>query len=138
MAFGPGKAGHFALDDSGGTLRTLSTYIDSANLDNGQETYDVTTLGGAARAFIPGLTNATIKIGGAWDPTLDGYLWGNFGKASTSSFEIGPAGATPGSTTPVYKGEGIVTAYSGAVPVGDAVRWTASIQCSGTIDRDVT
>ena len=138
MAFGKGAAGSFKLDNSGGTLTDISAYVNSVALNRGQGAYDVTVLAAAAKAFIPGLTDGTVTVGGPWDPTADVVLDGNIGKATTSSVEFGPAGGTAGATTPVFQFECIVTSYSTTGPVDAPTGCTATLQIRGAVTRDGT
>jgi len=67
----------------------------------------------------------------AIDPVLSGIL----GSASTVSWAYRISNATIGATNPEYQGEGILTSYEVSGTVGDAVTFSAEIQCSGAITR---
>ena len=96
MAFAHGKLAAFKVDDSGGTLRDLSAYLNDIGFPRDQEMADTTTFKttGTAKTFIPGLSDSTISISGLFDATADGYLAGLVGFASSQSFEYGPQGST--------------------------------------------
>ena len=133
MAFGHGKSAVFKLDDSGGSLRDLSTYINEASMPRDIETAETTAFGASAKAYITGLTVATISFSGMFDATADGYLAGVVGQAATLSFEYGPLGSTGGFVK--YEGECILTSYELSSPVGDVVTFSADAQVTGAITR---
>lgn len=135
MAFVHGKSAVFKLDDSGGTLRDLSSFLNDVSLPRDIETAETTTFGvaGSAKTYITGLTDATISISGLFDATSDGYLAGVVGHASTLSFEYGPAGSTSGNVK--YTGECIMTSYEVSASVGDTVQASADFQVTGAITR---
>lgn len=135
MAFAHGKSAVFKLDDSGGTLRDLSSYLNDLSMPRSIETAETTTFGvsGSAKTYITGLTDATISISGLFDATADGYLAGVVGGTNTLSFEYGPAGSTGGYVK--YSGECIMTSYDVSAAVGDAVQATAEFQVTGSITR---
>ena len=135
MAFAHGKAATFKLDDSGGTLRDLSTYLDEVSLPRDIETAETTTFqsSGSAKTYITGLTDATISISGKFDSTADGYLAGILGQSATVTFEYGPTGSTAGMIK--LTGECIMTSYEVSSSVGDAVSATADFQVTGAITR---
>lgn len=135
MAFVHGKSAVFKLDDSGGTLRDLSSYLNDVSMPRDIETAETTTFGvsGSAKTYITGLTDATISISGLFDATADGYLAGVVGNTATLSFEYGPAGSAGGSVK--YSGECIMTSYEVSASVGDAVQASADFQVTGQITR---
>jgi hypothetical protein len=133
MAFGHGKSAVFKLDDSGATLRDLSSYVNEASMPREIETAETTTFGSSAKTYITGLTDATISISGLYDSVPDGYLAGVVGQAATLSFEYGPLGSTGGYVK--YSGECILTSYEVSSPVGDVVTFSADLQVTGAITR---
>lgn len=135
MAFVHGKSAVFKLDDSGGTLRDLSAYLNDVSMPRDIETAETTTFGvaGSAKTYITGLTDSTISISGLFDATADGYLAGVVGQSATLSFEYGPAGSTGGLVK--YSGECIMTSYEVSASVGDSVQASADFQVTGQITR---
>jgi hypothetical protein len=133
MAFVHGKSADFRLDDSSGTLRDLSSYLDDVSFPRSIETAETTTFGSTAKSYIVGLTDATISISGKFDATADGYLAGVVGQSATLSFQYGPAGSTAGNVK--YTGECIMTSYEVGATVGDAVTASAELQVTGTVTR---
>lgn len=135
MAFVHGKSAVFKLDDSGGTLRDLSSYLDDLGFPRDIETAETTTFGvsGGAKTYITGLNDATISISGKFDSTADGYLAGVIGQAATLSFEYGPEGSAGGKVK--YLGECIMTSYEVSASVGDVVTASADFQVTGQITR---
>lgn len=135
MAFAHGKSGFFSLDDSSGTVRDLSSYLNDISMPRDIETAETTTFGvsGSAKTYIVGLTDATISISGLFDATADGYLAGVVGQAASLTFVYGPAGDTAGFVK--YTGECLLTSYEVSTAVGDAVQASASLQVTGAITR---
>ena len=133
MAFGHGKSAVFKLDDSGGTLRDLSSYINEASMPRDIETAETTAFGSSAKSYITGLTDATISISGMFDSVADGYVAGALGQAATLSFEYGPLGSTASMIK--YTGEAILTSYELSSSVGDVVTFSADLQVTGAITR---
>ena len=104
MAFSHGKAAVFKIDDVGGTLRDVSTYLSSTGLQRQVDLVDVSTLGDTYHDYILGLIDGTFPLEGNWDPTVDGYLSGLLGATVAGDFEYYPAGEPVGATKPKYTG----------------------------------
>lgn len=133
MAFGHGKSAVFKLDDVGGTLQDLSTFINEASMPREIETAETTTFGASSKSYITGLTDATISVSGLFDATADGFLAGVVGAASPLDFEYGPLGSTAGMIK--YSGTAILTSYEVSSPVGDVVTFSADLQVTGAVTR---
>lgn len=134
MATTHGKGAAFKLDDYSGSLVNLSSYCDtmgvSQTVDNAEDT-TFSTATQPAKGYLPGLKDVSISVGGPWDPVLDRQMDMVLGRVGT--YEAGPDGSGSGAVK--YTGEGILTEYSGAIPVGDKVTWTGTIQGTGTASR---
>ena len=135
MAFVHGKSAVFKVDDSGGTLRDLSSYLNDVSFPRDVETAETTTFGvaGSAKTYIVGLSDATISVSGLFDATADGYLAGVVGHATVLDFEYGPEGSGAGAIK--YTGTCILTSYEVSASVGDAVQASADFQVTGSITR---
>lgn len=133
MAFIHGKDSKFKVDNSGGSLTDISTYVNSVDFPETVDVAETSTLGDASKSYIVGLKDATIGIAGLWDATLDGVLAPVVGQAATLSFEYSPAGSGSGAIK--YTGECILTNYAQNSPVGDVVSFTADFQVSGNVTR---
>lgn len=146
MAFIHGRDAVFKLDDNGGTLRTASAYVDNIDFPMNMETHETTVYGKKSKTYVVGLKDSTFSIGGPWDGatsdvnlgsiTFDAFMNGllysaNF--ATSKSFEIHPEGTASGKVK--YSGECFPTSYSGAIPVGDAVKYTADFQVTDDVTR---
>lgn len=141
MAFIHGKSSLFTIDNSSGTPVDISAYCDEVSLSRDIETAEVTAFGNSAKAYITGLTDATISVSGKFDAagasTVDSVLSGILGQSATVTWAYRPNSAAKSSTNPEYTGEGIVTSYEVSGSVGDAVTFSAEIQATGTITRAV-
>lgn len=136
MARTHGKDAVFALDDSGGTLRTISTYVDNvAGLPGGRALSDVTGFGDAGEKSIPGLQNCTFTISGSWDSTVTtgphAVLNSLRTATATASFEYGPEGSTGGDIK--LSGECWLENYTVDASVTEKVSFSASLKVDGTV-----
>ena len=113
MAFVHGKDSVFKLDNSGGSLTDISTYINSVDFPETADVAETTTLGDGSKTYIVGLKDSTLSVAGLWDATPEG----------TSSGKI------------KYTGEAILTSYAQNSPVGDVVSYSADFQVSGAVTR---
>lgn len=133
MAFVHGKNSVFKLDNSGGALTDISTYVNSVDFPETADVAETSTLGSSAKSYIVGLKDATLSIAGLWDSTVDGILGAVVGQSATLSFEYSPEGTGSGAIK--YTGECILTSYSQNSPVGDVVSYSADFQVSGAVTR---
>ena len=133
MAFVHGKDSVFKLDNSGGTLTDISSYVNSVDFPETADVAETSTLGSSAKSYIVGLKDATLSIAGLWDSTVDGILGAVVGQSATLSFEYSPEGTGSGAIK--YTGECILTSYSQSSPVGDVVSYSADFQVSGAVTR---
>lgn len=137
MAFVHGKGAAFKIDNAAGTLQTLTSYVDSIDFGNSVDMAETTTMGAEAKTFVSGQSDSTFSVSGKYDSTAstgpDVILQGLIGLETTSTFEIGPEGASTGKTK--YSGECFLTAYNVSAPVGDVVTFTADFQASGAITK---
>ena len=141
MAFVHGKKSVFKIDDVAGSLTDISSFCEEVSLSRDIETAETTTFGNDAKTYITGLTDATISVSGKFDAgsasAVDPVLSGVLGSASTVSWVYRANSASTSSTNPEYQGEGIVTSYEITGSVGDAVTFSAEVQCTGAITRAV-
>jgi len=139
MAFIHGKSSLFKVDNASGSLVDLSAFCEDVSLSRDIETAEVTTFGDSAKEYITGLTDATISISGKFDAngasSVDSVLSGILGQAATVTYNYRPNSAAIAATNPEYQGEAIVTSYEVSGSVGDAVTFSAELQCSGAITR---
>jgi len=133
MAFVHGKDSVFKLDNSGGSLTDISTYVNSVDFPQTADVAETTTLGDGSKTYIVGLKDSTISLAGLWDATADGIFGAVVGQSATLSFEYSPEGTTAGNVK--YTGEAILTSYAKNSPVGDVVSYSADFQVSGDVTR---
>lgn len=135
MAEVHGKSAVFQVQDSGGTLRDLSSYLTSDGLSREADTPEVTAKGDNSKNYIAGLFDGSIPIEGNFDVVVDGYLAGILNVART--FEYYPAGTPVGATKPKYSGSVILTSYEVEAPVDDKVGFSGEFQITGDVVRAV-
>lgn len=136
ISFVHGKDAVFKLDDSGGTLRTLTTYVtDVSGLPGGRELGDTTAMGATGKSFIPGLQDITFSISGHFDSTATTgphtVLNGLRTATATASFEYGPEGGASGKVK--ILGECWLKEYAADAAVGDVVDFKATFQVDGAV-----
>ena len=129
--FAHGKSTDFALDDTGGTSRSLANTLTDVSFPQSIDTAETTAFGSTNKSYIVGLKDTTISVSGLWDATIDGYLSGT--EPASRSFIYGPAGSTGGNVK--YTGEAIMTNYSVSTPVGDVVTYSVDLQVTGAVTR---
>ena len=134
MAFVHGKGAVFSLDDSGGTLRTITIYLNAVNgLPGARALSEVTAFGDSGTKSIPGLANVSFSIGGHYDATASTgvatVLNGLRTSTATSTFEYGPAGSASGALK--VTGECWMNEYTIDASVSERVPIAASFQVEG-------
>lgn len=137
MAFWHGKGLVFKIDNSAGTLQTMTSFIDSVDLDNSVDMGETTTAGAEDKTFVSGPAEHDLSISGKYDETAstgpDAILFGLIGLETTSTFEFGPIGLTTG--RPKYTGECFLTGYKVSDPIGGVVTFTADFKITGAVTR---
>ncbi|MER5252902.1 hypothetical protein [Streptomyces sp. NPDC002855] len=136
MAFTHGKDAVFKLDDSGGTLRTLSAYIDEVSgLPGGRDLSEVTAFGDGGTKSIPGLQDVSFSISGHFDSTAttgpNSVINSLRTAAATATFEYGPEGGTTGKVK--FSGECWLEEYEVEAEVDDKVSFSAEFKVDGTV-----
>ena len=98
MAFTHGKDSVFKLDNSGGSLTDISTYVNNVDFPESADVSETTTLGSAgnSKTYIAGLKDATISLSGLWDATADAIFGQVVGQSATLSYEYSPEGTASG------------------------------------------
>ena len=133
MAFVHGSDSVFKLDNAGGSLTDISTYVNNVDFPETADVAETSTLGASNKTYIVGLKDATISLGGLFDATVDAILGAVVGQSATLSFEYSPEGTGSGKVK--YTGECILTSYTLSSPVGDVVGVSADLQVSGAVTR---
>lgn len=133
MAFKHGKNAVFKVDNSGGTLTNISTYLNNVSFPRSVETGETTSFGNSAKTYIVGLSDSTVSVDGTWDATVDAHLAAVLGQDASLSFEYGPEGSGSGAVK--FTGECYLTSYETSSPVADVVKFTAEFQVTGTVTR---
>lgn len=135
MAFVHGKDSFCALDDSGGTERTLSSYVDSVSDTMGRALSEVTAFGDEGVRNIPGLQNSTFSLSGHWDPTTttgpNAVLSGLLTASDVSTIQFGPAGNAASAIK--LSADVWLTSYAITSAVADKVSFQADFQVDGTV-----
>lgn len=132
MAFTHGRLAYFKL----GTT-DLSAVMDNIDFPHASDVHETTTYGKTYKTKVGGLKEGSFAIGGLYDSTAvtgpETVIPPLIG--TVVAFEYGPEGNTP--TKVKYTGNAVVENYNQSAPVGDMVRWTASLQTTDTITKGV-
>ena len=138
-----GKSTAFKMDDSGGTVRVLTTYLDSVDMPFDVDTAETTTFSAASKTHIAGTKGSSITLNGKQSFTsdavlnnvsIDALLYGVLGMEVT--FVYGPSGLA--GSEPRYHGQAIVTAYNPSSSVSGEQTFSVSLLCTGDITRATT
>jgi hypothetical protein len=134
VSFVHGKGAVFSIDDSGGTLRTVTIYLNQVSgLPGARALSEVTAFGDAGTKSIPGLANVPFSVAGHYEATatvgISTVLNGLRTATATSSFEYGPAGSASGALK--ILGECWMTELTYDASVSDRVPVAASFQVDG-------
>lgn len=132
MAFSHGRLGFFKL-----ATTDLSALMDNTDFDQGSDVHETTTYGKTWKTKAPGLRDGSFSIGGLYDSTAvtgsETVIPPLVGTVAV--FEYGPEGNGAGKVK--YSGSVVVEKYSVSQPVGDMVRWKASLQTTDTVTKGV-
>jgi hypothetical protein len=128
MTFNHGSVAKMSLD-----ANDVSLYLNEAGLEREVDTAETSALGTVAKTYVPGLTDATFKLSGMFDPTFDALMDGFHGDASIP-FVYRPAGDGAG-TKPEYVGSCILSSYEISTSVDDMAEIDAEFQVTGPVTR---
>jgi len=131
--FRHGKSTVFKVDNNAGSLTDISNTLTDVSFPQSVDTAETSAFGASAKAYIVGLTDATLSVSGNFDATVDAHLAAIVGKADSVSFEYGPEGST--ATYVKYTGEALLTSYEKSGAIGDVVTYSAEFQVTGAITR---
>jgi len=128
----------FKIDDTGGILRNLSTYLtEISGLPGERELLQQTGIGATGRERDTGLENGRFRIAGFFDDTgpsgPDVVLGALRTHTSAVDFEYGPKGST--STYVKYYGTCWCRSYTLTSRVGTLVGFVAEFEVQGGITR---
>lgn len=126
-----GRLGDFRIDDSGGTLRDISTHVSKVTMNRDAPEIDTTTFQNGSRDYIADFDGATISIEGNANATVMGYLHPIVG-AAAGTFNWGPEGTTGGYRK--MTGECVCTGVvEDTAATGQQNKFTATFRVSGAI-----
>ena len=125
------KLTDFRVDNSGGTLTDISTYLTSAQLSRSAPEIDVTTFQDTARSYIPDFDGAELSIEGNAHATVMAQLHAILGQSATVSFQYGPEGSATGKRK--MTGEATLLDIQDSGQIGQANQFTARFRVVGGI-----
>lgn len=134
MAFVHGKNADIELDDSSGTLTSLTSISNEVSYSQTIETADTSVFGTNAKTYITGQNDATISLSGLFDATSADVVQGTIdalisGTIDSATLSFNPEGT--GSGTKNYTQEVIVTGFDISAPIGDVVSLSVEFQRTG-------
>lgn len=135
MAFVHGKNAYIQIDNSSGTLTSITSISNEISYSQSIETAETTVFGNAAKTYITGLNDATISVSGLFDSTSATVIEGTIdaliaGTNASATLVFGPEGNGTGKKK--YTQETIVTSYEISAPVGDVVSLSVEFQRTGS------
>jgi len=131
MAKSHGAVAIFKLDNAGGSLTDISTYVSSITFTPTADSAETSTLGTTSKSYIPGLKDCTISLTGLIDPTLTAIMSSALGNVTTKSFQYDPQGSV--STCDRWTGECFCTSFNMDTNLGGAATWSADLQVTGAV-----
>lgn len=130
-----GKDLYFAIDDTGSTIRNLSTYLTNCELGRAADLAENSTVGNEAKTYEKGLYGWTIKLAGKYDKTATSgpavVLQALVDWDSATDIEWGPGGNAAGELK--RTGTAFVVGYVETGPIGGIVTFTADLTGSGAL-----
>ncbi len=129
-----GKNTYFGLDNAGGSLQNISSWLKKVDNPLIVDKHDDTTFGNNSKTYAPGLKDSTISISGIWSPTVETHFTGLLGLAAATSFVSGPAGNTSGYARRL--GECRLVNYKVGSQEGDIIPFDAELQITGDVTFD--
>lgn len=135
-----GRNAALTVTDVGGTVRDISTYLNSIDLSSPVDSVETSSFQQQDKTFLAGMRNNTLRVQGHWskDANMVDAIFGGLvgqGAAGTivSTFVYGPGGSASGDVK--YTGSFILTNYSRSSPIGGVVTFSADMQISGSMTR---
>lgn len=132
MPFIHGRLAYFKLGTN-----DLSPFMDNIDFPHAADVHETTTYGKSYKTKVGGLKEASFSIGGLYDSTavtgVETIVPPLVG--TTAVFEYGPEGNAAGKVK--YSGSVVVENFNHSTPVGDMIRWTASLQTTDTVTKGV-
>ncbi len=134
MAFSHGKVASIKMDNAAGTLFDLSGISNSVDRPLSLGTGETTSFQMNDKAYIAGLRDGTISIGGSYDNTLDATIQAAFdavavGTVTSLTIEYGPQGTTAGKPKETF--EVIPTNYTKSTAVAGVGTFKLDCQRTG-------
>jgi hypothetical protein len=115
----------------------ISAYTNSVEISSETSTHDVTGFGSDAKAFTPGLNEATMTTEGWYDTTASGgtadVLDTIYAGNAAVAVQYRPEGA--GTGLPNWAFDAVLTSYSLSHAVDDIVMWSADWQITGDVTK---
>lgn len=135
MAFVHGKNAFVQLDNSAGTLVSLTAITNEISFSLSIDTAETSVFGNNSKQYISGQNDATISLTGLFDDTSATVIEGTIdaliaGTIASATLVFGPEGNAVGKKK--YSQEVIVTSYEIGAPVGDVVSLSVEFQRTGT------
>jgi hypothetical protein len=136
MAFNHSKLTVFKIDNAAGAIQDISTYCNMVDFPQELDEVETTTFGATSRTYVPGFADLKVKVGGNWDPTLDGILAGVYaafraGTITSVTLEYGPAGSTGGYVK--KSAEAVMLSYGTKNDIKGVTEWDMELHVTGAV-----
>lgn len=123
------------IDNGAGSLTDITGYLDSAGFELVRETVETSVFGATNKAYIPGLRDGKLEMGGPFDVAIDTIMYARYDAADTTSLNWYPAGNTTG--MPKYAVECWVPNYGVTSDIGSRVDMSGTLQFTGNVTRTI-
>lgn len=123
----------FYLGEDGQALVDLTPALTSLSWQQRTPPYDVTPIGFTHRAYLAGITEATLVLEGLWSPTVGAALQ-HFAECERLTFVYGPAGTATG--RPRYTGHAVVARYRVMTAPTGLLTFLLELQVTETVTLD--
>lgn len=123
-----GKGSTLKIDDIATSLTDFSSIVSNCTIQLNMDTADVSCFATAYKQFIAGQYGGTISFDFSYDATLCAKLVALFLAGTATDVEYSPAGDTV-----EYGFDAIITSYSAASAVSDAVKGSVTMQITGAV-----
>jgi hypothetical protein len=125
---------------SPGTAGTITQYNNSVNLSFTRDKAEVSAFKNNFKAYVAGMMDLSVPLGGPADPVITGILWNLFLMSSAGNaiiFVWAPNGIQASSGTPLWTTYGFLEKYDEKGGINEAYTWSATFQSSVTPVRTI-
>lgn len=133
--FYAGFDGYLELDDSSGTPRNFTPYVEKVDDGVDQDVHTAAPMGAKGKRKVAGQDDATITIEGLWNPQIDTWVGAQSTWRTARTYKLGPIGNT--TSNPYRSCEAIIKSYKCPVDSGGMNKFTLVLEKDGDFSTGV-